>query len=154
MTSQSISRRQQIAQMCQFWVMFGSQFLDNGLTDFETVPCFINNGSTSSLAVVQVVIHFCFLTPKCDKKDVPGSATYISSLFRFSGTTTEASNSQIRSLLIMKNLTGYDVIGYFRSAANRIITPMFNPFWRPGWICVVTPQVIASILIYLHQQSL
>ena len=33
MASQSTSGRQLIQQRCQFWVMFGLQFLDNGSTD-------------------------------------------------------------------------------------------------------------------------
>ena len=61
----------------------------------------------------------------------------------FSKTAAEASNSQIRSMVVPKSIyivTENDVIGYFRSAANRIITPLFNHFCRHGWICVVTHQ--------------
>ena len=42
MTSPSISDRQQFISI---WVMFGSSFLDNGSTNFETVHNFGKGGS-------------------------------------------------------------------------------------------------------------
>ena len=67
-TSQSTSSRQQITQTCQFWVMFGSRFVDKGSTDFEEIYSVVNNGSSASFVVMQVVRHFCFLTPKVGPK--------------------------------------------------------------------------------------
>ena len=50
MTSSTTSGRLQIAETCSFLVMFGSQFLDNGLTDLEKVYSF-GKGDSSALSV-------------------------------------------------------------------------------------------------------
>ena len=58
MASPATSSRQQIAKTCSFWVMFGSQFLDNGSTDSKRVYSFVNCDSRASFPLVQPIRHF------------------------------------------------------------------------------------------------
>ena len=107
--------------------MFGSRFLNDGLADLERVYCFINNGSSASFAVVQVIINFCFLTQKCflTPKMRPNGRTVVNSvnkwLILILWKSAEAINSHIRSIIVPKSLyivAGNDVIGCFRSTTN------------------------------------
>ena len=52
MTSQSTSDREQVAQTCSFWVMFGCRFLDIRSTDSENVYSFGYCDSSSSFSLL------------------------------------------------------------------------------------------------------
>ena len=63
-------------------------------------------------------------------------------LISFFWETAEASNSQTHSVVVPESIyivTGNDIIGYFRSAANRIGTPMFKHFFAAlaGFVCEI-----------------
>ena len=83
---------------------------------------YVNNGSSSSFAVLLVTRHCCFLTAKMGTD----GRTVVNALNKWLVTifwkTSEASNSQIFSMVVLKTVyivTGNDVIGYFRSATDR-----------------------------------
>ena len=68
MMSSTTFDRQQIAQTSEFWIMFGSRFIDKGSTDSEEVYCFGKYDSSTSFPLVQPVRLLCSLTPKMGLK--------------------------------------------------------------------------------------
>ena len=70
-----------------------------------------------------LLCHFCFLIPKVGPKWTYRGQRVIKWLISILLKTAEASNSQIRSMVVPKSLfivAGNDLIGYFQSATNSI----------------------------------
>ena len=154
MTSQSTSGLQQIAQTCQFVVMFGSQFLDNGSSDFKKVYSFVKGYPSTSFWVVWCIIHFCSLVLKMGLKRT-NRRLHITQMadLDFLSKTTEASSPQFHRIVIPDGIyitTGNDVITYFRSAPNRVhatgaVTDFDAPKWFLGKISINTKASIFKI---------
>ena len=102
--------------------MFGSRFLDNGLTDSEKVYSFGNCYSIAPFSVVQPIRHSCSLAPKWGS----GGPTVVYALHKglivIFSETTNANSFKIEHDKALDSLyiyTGNDVTRYFRSAENR-----------------------------------
>ena len=119
MTLQSISGQEQIAQRCQFWVMLGSRFLDNGSIGFKTVYRIGKGDSRTS----SFIVWRCDIFASWPRKWGSSGPTVVYALqngwFRF----CRNYDPQVHTSVTLEGIyicTINDVISYLRLAANRV----------------------------------
>ena len=136
MTSPTTSGRQQIEQRVNFRSCSSCDFSITAQPISKKVYCFVNNGSSASFAVVQVIGRFCFMAPKLGPKrtycsqGVTQLADYAA--FLQNCRSQQLANSLHGSPESLYIVTGNDVIEYVQSTANSVNAAGAPPNSSPG----------------------